>query len=151
MGSMQTCAWWDWSDLGAPVVDHSGVRFPQLHREPGIYRITVDVDADQRVYIGETDNLQRRFAGYRAPGRTQTTNVRMNERLRRVASAGGTSRVDVMTAIRLSVDGVDVDPDLGSPFVRRYLENAALIEEMGRHGELINGRGYGTHRRHPIL
>lgn len=148
---MQTCASWDWSERGAAIVEQGGLRFPHLRREPGIYRIMVNVGEDRRVYIGETDNLQRRFAGYRTPGRTQTTNVRMNERLRRVASAGGTSRLDVMTAIRLRLDGMDIGVDLGNPFVRRYLENAALVEEMGQHGELINGKGYGIHREHPVL
>ena len=35
-------------------------------------------DLGDRVYVGETDQLKRRFEGYRTPGVSQTTNIRLN-------------------------------------------------------------------------
>ena len=63
-----------WRDVGTIAAEGGRLRFPTVPDAPGIYRF----DLGDRIYIGETDRLRRRFQHYRTPGLSQTTNVRLN-------------------------------------------------------------------------
>ena len=94
--------------------------------------------------MGETDNYRRRFVHYAKPGPTQSTNIRMRDRLLDLLNAkGGQASVEVATGIAFMRDGqpmaVDGVPDV---FVRRLLENAALVTLAAVQSEIVNGRGY---------
>jgi hypothetical protein len=62
---------------------------PALLPSPGVYQWVFRHDGRERRYVGEAENLRRRFAKYTAPGPSQSTNLRMRERERRVCDAGG--------------------------------------------------------------
>jgi hypothetical protein len=133
----------DWKSVGSIEVDDDGLRTPSLLTEPGIYLILYRHAGRERRYVGEAANLQRRFAHYRRPGPSQQTNLRMNDRCRRVSAAGGSIELHLAVDVQLVVDGRTLDADLGSEFVRRFVENAALIEVLATTGEVVNGKGYG--------
>lgn len=83
-----------------------------------------------RVYIGETDLLQRRMAHYRSPGPTQTTNIRMNAALRKHLSSGGVASMAFIADALLRTVGDEqplVPLDLSRKAARRLVENAALV------------------------
>jgi hypothetical protein len=65
---------YSWRELGAIRLDAAKLVFPSAPEVPGLYRF----DFGDRIYVGETDRLRRRFQGYRTPGPTQTTNIRLN-------------------------------------------------------------------------
>ncbi|HEY8754909.1 MAG TPA: hypothetical protein VIN65_00950 [Candidatus Dormibacteraeota bacterium] len=120
-----------WSPGELATMDILGaLALPSLPATPGIYRFRItDTDGTHHVYVGETDNLQRRMAHYRKPGPSQFTNLRLNARLRAALTAA-TGRVEVstVTTARVSVNGNDLVVDLSKTAQRRLLENAALVE-----------------------
>jgi hypothetical protein len=100
------------------------IRFPSAPSAPGLYRFVLLPLGDERShYIGETANLMRRMANYRAPAPSQPTNQRMNQRLDNTLQAGGHVTLDGVTSAE--VDGEEID--LASKAMRRLLENAALV------------------------
>jgi excinuclease UvrABC nuclease subunit len=67
-----------WGVIGAITVGlGEQVRSPALSTEPGVYRFRGG-GQEPWVYIGETDNVQRRLAHYRKPDPRQQTNIRLN-------------------------------------------------------------------------
>lgn len=46
---------------------------------PAIYKWSFWIDNEKSVYIGETVNLRNRISHYLNPGKTQQTNIRLNE------------------------------------------------------------------------
>jgi hypothetical protein len=95
-----------WLDAGAVTLDAEGkLRFvDHLIEAPGLYRMTLvptTPAARSQIYIGETDNLQRRLrVNYRSPGVGQQTNLRINALLRAHLSAGGVVELAVVTEAR---------------------------------------------------
>ena len=82
-----------WQGLGTMRRDEKDLlTFPVAPRRPGLYRFRLCGIGQIRHYIGETDELRRRFQHYRTPGRTQQTNIRLNERFRVHMAAGGEHR-----------------------------------------------------------
>jgi hypothetical protein len=116
-----------WLAAGALALDpDGGVRFPRLPPMPGLYRFQfrlADVREPVSVYVGETDNLERRMASYRTPGLSQATDIRLNRRFRNYLRSDGTVLLDVTTAVYIDDDAAD----LTSEPVRRLAESAALV------------------------
>lgn len=113
--------------------------FPVAPRKSGLYRIRLLSNDDVRHYIGETDELRRRFQHYRTPGPSQKTNIRMNEEFRQHFAAGGTIEVDIATdGISVSSAGAPLRVDLADKAMRRLLEHAALVSEAGAGVTLLN-------------
>jgi hypothetical protein len=140
-----------WRYAGAVELEADLLVVPDLPRTPGVYRWTVSHGSHSRFYIGEAVDLRRRFASYRVLGPTQSTNRRMADRARRVLSAGGSIRVYVADPVRLAIGGRSVTVDLGDEFIRRIVENAALVDLVHKGGEIINGKGRGTLVDHDLL
>lgn len=66
-----------WAPIGPVELDPGGkLAFPRASSSPGLYRFTLELAGRTTVYIGEADNLTRRFQHYRTPGSRQETNVR---------------------------------------------------------------------------
>lgn len=103
-------------------------RFPSVSVAPGLYRLRLIDPSGSHVYIGETDNLQRRFAHYRNPGPTQATNVRINEIVRAHLAAGHAVELDVIGSdVALCLGANHQHLVLSDKVSRRLLEYAALV------------------------
>jgi len=72
--------------------------FPKLSEIPGSYCFTfIKSPTETTIYIGETEQLRRRFQHYRTPGPSQTTNIRLNALMKDVILNNGEVRVDIIT------------------------------------------------------
>jgi hypothetical protein len=107
---------------------------------PGLYRFRISkFDGGAAIYVGETDNLQRRFAHYRNPGPTQATNLRLNAFFLAVISSGGRIEVDiVIDKAWLTWSDVEVKADFRRKSFRRLFENLVLSAERADSIEDLN-------------
>lgn len=69
-----------WTVVGNPeLIGDRDVAFPDLPRSSGVYRIS----SATHFYVGEADQLHRRFSGYRRPGGSEETKFpRTNRRVK---------------------------------------------------------------------
>jgi hypothetical protein len=131
-----------WAPVGNAMLDDGLVRYLGIPEGPGVYAFDLRHANDRRRYIGEASDLRRRFAHYRRPGASQSTNQRMNERVKRSLAAGGSVTIEVAQDIRLTIGDKPVELDLGREFDRRLVENAAIVEALAAGLFIVNGRGY---------
>lgn len=120
----------EWTTIGKIRDDSGRLRFPAVADVPGAYRF----ELPNRMYIGETDRLKRRFQHYRTPGTSQATNLRLNAILRDLMASGTNARVGVVTAAIVEVDEQHTSLDLSRKAARLLVESAALTVEH------LNGR-----------
>ena len=93
------------------------------------------VQFPQTVYIGETENLARRLRGYLHPGPSQITNKRMKEYLDRELELGTTIDLSILRFENFHIiigrekcnAGLVAELGLGNPFIRKLMENFAII------------------------
>jgi hypothetical protein len=113
-----------WVGGGQVTLASGRLVMPALGVAPGVYRFTlVEPKGDVRsYYVGEAANLFQRMNGYRNPGSSQATNLRMNPKLCELLADGGTVPVDVV--LEASLDGVALD--LKRKPARLIVENTAL-------------------------
>jgi len=111
-----------WRDVGHVNIDCDRLLFPVVPEAPGVYRFTLDGG----VYFGETDRLKRRFQHYRTPGPSQSTNIRLNAKMRELVEAGGRVEVSIITDAELAVQGIRQPLDLGHKAGRLLIESAAI-------------------------
>jgi hypothetical protein len=91
------------------------------------------------MYVGEAENLQRRFAHYRNPGPTQATNLRINSLFFEVLSGGGAIHLDTATdEVWVILDGQEIPADLARKDVRRLFENFVLATQSISEVECLN-------------
>ena len=130
----------EWRLLGQVETDGDGrLVFPTAPRRPGLYRVRLGGAGPARHYVGEADELRRRFQHYRTPGRRQKTNIRMNSQFLDHLAAGGNIEVDIVVDRVLVVAGVEsVDVELAAKAMRRLLEQAALVNEDAAGVILLN-------------
>ena len=130
----------NWQFLGKLRHDGNGrLQFPTAPRQPGLYRFRLCGNGPARRYVGETDELRRRFQHYRTPGPSQQTNIRMNAEFRDHMATGGSIEVDtVIDKIDVIADGEPVRVDLANKAMRRLLEHAALVDEAAAGTKLLN-------------
>jgi len=115
------------------------LRFPPLPSTPGVYRFRLLGLTDSiSAYIGETDNLRRRSNGYRNPGPTQQTNIRMERQIHGHLDKGGVVKFAIATGGTLIVDEESAPLDLSLKSHRLLLENASLVSNPK--SELIENR-----------
>jgi hypothetical protein len=68
-----------WNPIGRVAHGDGGrLLFPEVAQVPAIYRFRILGSGGEALYVGETDNLARRFGNYRNPGPTQQTSLRIN-------------------------------------------------------------------------
>jgi hypothetical protein len=113
-----------WRELGAIRFSTTKLLFPTAPEMPGLYRF----DFGDRIYVGETDRLRRRFQHYRTPGPTQTTNIRLNAIVTEVLANAGTAEVSIVTDAIVEIEGMTTALDLTQKSARLLLESAALTE-----------------------
>jgi hypothetical protein len=119
----------EWDDAAEVRLNSAGkLEFPKLSAKPGVYAFRFDShEAATTVYVGEAENLQRRTAHYRNPGPSQSTNIRLNERMRSHLASNGCITMQLIIRARAEINGNVEECDLSKTFARRLLENAALL------------------------
>lgn len=148
---MEVAVQLDWEGVGEVSIGATSLTFPDVPKEPGIYKFVLHHTGRERLYVGEAVNLARRFQHYATPGVSQTTNLRMRDRAIRVGAAGGTMTVFIARNIVIKSGGSFVSPDLDSEFARRFIENAVLVAALADGLDVVNGQGYGPLRHDEIL
>lgn len=117
-----------WRPIGRITLDESGKpRFPAVASVPGLYRLRLRTsEGHDSNYVGESDNLRRRFGNYRNPGPTQQTSLRINRLIRDVLSSGGQISMAIADEARLVAVGQAEQSDLKQKSARRLFENFAI-------------------------
>ncbi len=127
-----------WQRLGKIVIDSANrLAFPHANHVAGVYRFCIIHNNKEVTYIGETGNLNRRFAGYRNPGRNQQTNIRLNTILIQTLKNGAEIAVFIMDENALmEKGGISQIADFTSKNIRTLFESAAIASF--NESELLN-------------
>jgi hypothetical protein len=129
-----------WRKIGHVELDKQDtLKFPQTTAHPGLYRFDFTGADGNRLYIGETDTLNRRLQHYRTPGPTQTTNIRLNALMHEIIKSGGSVGVSIMTeGATVAMNGGEKPPCLGIKSDRVLLEHAAIYAARESGISLVN-------------
>jgi len=132
----------DWTAVGLLSLDTQGkIRFPKTGLRPGIYRFDIELEGVRQIYVGETDQLERRLQHYRTPGPSQVTNIRVNKLVVNVLSAGGTVHLSTIAeSAGLHVDGSPVELSFKGKAERVLFEHAAIVMLALCSSSLLNAR-----------
>lgn len=115
------------------------MRFPEVEKSPRLYRLRMrSKDGKESVYIGESDNLRRRFGNYRNPGASQQTSLRINALLKSSIEGGGEISVAVADEVRIGDDISNESAGLSQKSIRRLFENFAVSSSCGSEVESLN-------------
>jgi len=113
--------------------------FPVIEAMPSIYKFTIKSDGKPSCYIGETDNLKRRFNNYRNPDASQKTNIWLNEYLLDALEKAHEIGVSILKNVaELNFSNKMVKVDLSSKIDRRLIENMAIIFKRDSNVEILN-------------
>jgi hypothetical protein len=125
-----------WMPSGRLSLDSdSRVVFPSMEAVAGLYRLAARYpDGRLANYIGESDNLRRRFGNYRNPGPTQQTSLRINAWLKELIDDGG----EVLIYVALSADLNGTAADISRKPTRRMFEQMAIALEHAEDVESLN-------------
>jgi hypothetical protein len=119
----------EWQTVGSVKLDREGrLAMPPPPHDGGLYRFRLQGRGAPSIYVGETDELVRRFGQYRNPGPTQRTNIRMNSRMREHLAAGGTVLAECCTEAWIHVGAEKEELDLSRKSHRMLAEETALAE-----------------------
>jgi len=130
----------EWRSLGRILMDEQPrLIFPKVADVPAIYRFRLRQGKKESLYIGETDNLRRRFGNYRNPGPTQQTSLRINALLKMALKNGAEISVSaIMSGAWVDLGAGRKPADLSSKIVRGLFENAAMLACGGIEIEMLN-------------
>jgi hypothetical protein len=129
-----------WTPLGRIERTPSGhITFPEAQEIPGLYCFRIrHGDVEQR-YIGQTQNLKRRFGNYRNPGPSQQTNIRLNQAITEAITSGSEISVSVVTQAAWIDRGAGLrEADMSSLATRCLLENMAIVADVTEDIESLN-------------
>jgi hypothetical protein len=119
----------EWQTVGSVKLDREGrLAMPPPPHDGGLYRFRLQGRGAPSIYVGETDDLVRRFGQYRNPGPTQRTNTRMNNRMREHLGAGGTVLAECCTEAWIHVGAEQEGLDLSRKSHRMLAEETALAQ-----------------------
>lgn len=131
----------EWDVVGEIALDKNvNIKFPQVSSEPGLYQFHIKkVGGGSRRYVGETDNLRRRFAHYRNPGPSQWTNLRLKDLFEELLSQKQSIEVAVSTKRAWLLKGnTEQVADFSKKSVRRLFENFVLVMNEANDVEELN-------------
>lgn len=125
-----------WSLMGRLSLDDNGrVIFPDVESTAGLYRFSARYpDGRLANYIGESENLRRRFGNYRNPGPTQRTSLRINCWLKELLNDEG----EILIAVAESATLNGQKADLVRKSARRMFEQMAITLEHAEDVESLN-------------
>jgi hypothetical protein len=127
-----------WSDVDQVRLGADGkLRMPDTGRVPGVYRFRLTGGEAPSIYIGESEDLSRRFGQYRHPEPSQRTNVRIHKRILEHLKAGGIVAVAVVTEAVLRV-GESQEPMEFGRRTSRLLVEEHLIDEAREAGMTVD-------------
>lgn len=112
----------DFSQIGKISQLDGKLRFPTVPEVPGIYQFAIR----DRIYVGETTRLRRRFQQYRTPGPSQQANIRMNHSIIAALNEGFEVLVSTIEQATINVDGIESPLELLRKSGRLLVENAVL-------------------------
>jgi hypothetical protein len=121
-----------WLPIGRIVIARGRLCFPNAPASPGLYRFHVrePMETQSAIYIGESENLSRRFSLYASSGPTQQTNLRLNKEFRESLAMGKEIAVAIVTeGAWLEPGGNEMTADFSIKVVRCVFENAAIVTE----------------------
>ena len=129
-----------WQAIGEVRLDiGSRLTFPKAPAKAGLYRFEVAQSQQYAAYIGETDQLPRRFQHYRTPGPSQQTNLRVNAHFLEVLKTGGKISDTVVTTASIEINDNPSRPaDFSQKCERVLLEHAAICSERGAEVRILN-------------
>ena len=122
-----------WEDIGICSFHEGVITWPKPGRQPAIYKWTFTTGSNQTIYIGECVDLRRRIYQYSKPGPTQPTNQRLNSRIKDILGNGGKVQLSI-----LDMSKIVTDLELSDKFLRRCLENLAILGSTKDGMELLN-------------
>jgi hypothetical protein len=130
----------NWVPKGRLLLDpQNKVQFPQAPAAGGLYRFkTRYPDGRFAIYIGESENLKRRFSNYRNPGPDQQTNLRINAWLMELLSGGGEISVAIVEDARMTTRRGETNADFSVKSIRRLFEQLAISLEHASDIETLN-------------
>jgi predicted GIY-YIG superfamily endonuclease len=118
-----------WSEIGVTSLGpDSTLGMPDPGHVPGIYRFRLTGSKRPSVYIGESEDVSRRFGQYGNPERSQRTNVRLNARMKAHIEVGGIVEVAIVTEAVLRLAECHEPLDLGRRTSRLLVEEHLLGE-----------------------
>ena len=117
-----------WQPLGQVGLDvRERLVFPKVSSRPGLYSFLIERVGERGIYIGETDQLDRRFQHYRTPGPSQRTNIRLNALMSEALKIGaGISVATMSDGAFVTTNNQDRAADLAQKSERVLLEQAAI-------------------------
>ena len=129
-----------WKPRGKVSIDEKGkLRFPLMDEKPGVYRLRLrSVEGVESNYVGQSDNLRRRFFHYRNPGPTQATNLRLNRLIRELLAFGGEASVAIPSEVWIEAEQGNARADLSRASLRQLFERSALAVEQASDIDSLN-------------
>ena len=126
-----------WRELDAVRLGPDGkLMMPDPGPGPGVYRFRHTGGGAPSVYIGESEDISRRFGQYRHPESSQRTNIRVHKWMFERVGAGGTLEVAVVAQAVLRVGESREPLDLGRRTSRLLVEEH-LLDEARQNGETV--------------
>lgn len=124
---------WVWLELGSVSHGDDGrLVFPRFPAAPAVYRFLIARPGGIQSYVGESDNLFRRFGNYRHPGPTQQTSIRINSEFRSALGNPGTRiTIDIAHHAKIALSAQERPLNLARKPERRLLEQAVLVTTAG--------------------
>ncbi len=130
----------EWIPFGAVTLDpNDKILFPKSPPCAGLYRFEFSSAIGTTVYIGQTDQIARRFQHYRTPGPSQQTNLRLNQMMRDALANEGIVSVSIaIENISFLQEQIKHEADLTKKSERILLEHAAIVEALAMGTTVLN-------------
>lgn len=140
MDSVDISVEFNWTHLGMLALDEtSKLVFPKAPLCPGLYRFDFEDREAPAAYIGQSDQVARRFQHYRTPDPSQKTNIRLNQIMRdRIMSARRISVAIATDGFSIHLRGSCCSFDLVRKLDRVLLEHAAVFSARAAGLAIVN-------------
>jgi hypothetical protein len=112
----------------------------ELHSKPGVYRWDIwDKKPLREIYIGESETVARRVRQYLKPKDKSSTDFYIHDRLQKSVLKGFHVRLDTLVLGPILLNTVRIsNENLSDPFLRRMVENFAIVDTDTTQCKLLN-------------
>lgn len=122
----------------------------QQYNKPAVYHWLIERNGKISIYLGETENLDRRLNHYLKPGPSQKTNRRIRKFLDEELSQDASIKFDVLSFDPFEINGREYSPEkLWEEEVRCFLENLLITQlppEIEKLNRVISVQEKAIHR-----